>query len=236
LAKIRACQNQIADFTDPKKDLELKDDKKECLIELIDVLDESDATTTLLVDKVLTDAFQMIGINLFRAFANKSKTLSYSEILENKKTSAVDPDEDEPHLEESWPHLQLVYELLLKFIMSPHIRPEQMAKHLNKSFTKSFIELFDSEDPRERDYLKTILHRIYGKYMVLRPFVKEQIMNLLLRITQDAENHNGLTELLEILGSITSGLTVPLRPEHQDFFKKVLIPLHKVKTLASFNA
>ena len=24
------------------------------------------------------------------------------------------------------------------------------------------IELFDSEDPREREYLKTILHRIYG--------------------------------------------------------------------------
>ncbi len=57
--------------------------------------------------------------------------------------------------------------------MSPHIKPEQMTKHLNKSFTKSFIELFDSEDPRERDYLKTILHRIYGKYMTLRPFIKE---------------------------------------------------------------
>jgi len=39
-------------------------------------------------------------------------------------------------------------------------------------------------------------------------------MNLLLRITQESENHNGLTELLEILGSITSGLTVPLRVEH----------------------
>jgi serine/threonine-protein phosphatase 2A regulatory subunit B' len=104
--------------------LELKDDKKECLIELIDVLDETEAGTTIMVDKVLTEAFLMIGVNLFRAFANKSKTLSYSEILENKKTSAVDPDEDEPHLEESWPHLQLVYELLLKFIMSPFLKPE----------------------------------------------------------------------------------------------------------------
>jgi len=72
---------------------------------LIDVLDETEAVTTLFVEKVLIDAFSMIGVNLFRAFANKSKTLSYSEILENKKTSAVDPDEDEPHLEESWPHL-----------------------------------------------------------------------------------------------------------------------------------
>lgn len=31
-----------------------------------------------------------------------------------------------------------------------------------------FLELFSSEDPRERDYLKTILHRIYGKIMALR--------------------------------------------------------------------
>jgi hypothetical protein len=30
----------------------------------------------------------------------------------------VEADEDEPHLEEAWPHLQLAYELLLKFLMS----------------------------------------------------------------------------------------------------------------------
>ena len=42
--------------------------------------------------------------------------LSFSD---NKKSSSVDPDEDEPHLEEAWPHLQLVYELLLKWLMAP---------------------------------------------------------------------------------------------------------------------
>ncbi len=69
----------------------------------------------------------------------------------------------------------------------------------------------------------------------MRQYVKEQIMNLLLRIITDAETHNGLTELLEILGSIINGLSVPLKLEHQEFFKKVLIPLHKVKTLQTFN-
>ena len=43
LAKVKACSTNFADFTDAKKDIELKDDKKECLIELIDVLDENDA-------------------------------------------------------------------------------------------------------------------------------------------------------------------------------------------------
>ena len=56
-----------------------------------------------------------------------------------------------------------------------------------------------------------------------------------MRVVHDIETHNGLTELLEILSSITSGLATPLRQEHVDFFKRVLIPLHKVKTLTTFN-
>lgn len=76
------------------------------------------------------------------------------------------------------------------------------------------LDLFDSEDPRERDYLKTILHRIYGKFMTLRNTIRIQVMNLLLKVTYEYENHNGLTELLEILSSIISGFTIPLKPEH----------------------
>ena len=121
LAKLRACQIHMADFSDSKKHIDLKDDKKECLIELIDVLDETDSADCLHTEKIFQESISMIGGNLFRTFANKSKTLSYSEILENKKTSAVEQDEDEPHLEEAWPHLQLVYELLLKYIMSPYL-------------------------------------------------------------------------------------------------------------------
>jgi serine/threonine-protein phosphatase 2A regulatory subunit B' len=80
----------------------------------------------------------------------------------------VDPDEDEPHLEEAWPHLQLVYELFLKFVMTTYIPTQTIANNISKSFIKQMLDLFDSEDPRERDYLKTILHRIYGKFMFLR--------------------------------------------------------------------
>ena len=50
--------------------------------------------------------------------------------------------------------------------------------------------------------------------MPIRQQIKTTVMNLLLRVTYDQETHNGLTELLEILASITSGLNVPLRQEH----------------------
>lgn len=97
------------------------------------------------------------------------------------------------------------------------------------------IDLFDSEDPRERDYLKTIMHRIYGKFMDVRNQIRIQIMNLLLRVIYEADSHNGLTEILEIFSSIVSGYVVPLKHEHRDFFIRVMIPLHKVKNMSSFN-
>ena len=39
IAKIRACY-KLADFSDAKKDTEFKDQKKECMIDLIDTLDD----------------------------------------------------------------------------------------------------------------------------------------------------------------------------------------------------
>ena len=48
-------------------------------------------------------------------------------------------------------------------------------------FYLQLLELFDSEDPRERDFLKTVLHRIYGKFLGLRAFIRKQINNIFLR-------------------------------------------------------
>lgn len=69
--------------------------------------------------------------------------------------------------------MQLVYELLLKFVMSNEVSQTVVLAQLSPSFLKKYLELFDSEDPRERDYLKTILHRMYGKYMPLRQNIKQ---------------------------------------------------------------
>lgn len=72
IAKLRAC-NEIADFSDVKRDVDFKEAKKECLIELIDILEDNDAPDTVINEKVLNEAFKMIQVNLFRTFTNKSK-------------------------------------------------------------------------------------------------------------------------------------------------------------------
>uniref|UniRef100_A0A8R1ESY0 Uncharacterized protein n=1 Tax=Caenorhabditis japonica TaxID=281687 RepID=A0A8R1ESY0_CAEJA len=90
---------------------------------------------------------------------------------------------------------------------------------------KQLLDLFDSEDPRERDFLKTVLHRIYGKFLGLRAFIRKHINNMFLRFVYETDSFNGVGELLEILGSIINGFALPLKQEHKVFLVKVLLPL-----------
>uniref|UniRef100_A0A673MTP8 Protein phosphatase 2, regulatory subunit B', gamma b n=1 Tax=Sinocyclocheilus rhinocerous TaxID=307959 RepID=A0A673MTP8_9TELE len=106
---------------------------------------------------VLCDLFQF-AVNLFRALPPSS----------NPTGAEFDPEEDEPTLEAAWPHLQLVYEFFLRFLESPDFQPNIAKKYIDQKFVMQLLELFDSEDPRERDFLKTTLHRIYGKFLGLR--------------------------------------------------------------------
>ncbi|XP_026684615.1 serine/threonine-protein phosphatase 2A 56 kDa regulatory subunit epsilon isoform-like [Diaphorina citri] len=107
---------------------------------------------------------------------------------------------------------------------------------INNLFVFQLLDLFDSEDPRERDFLKTVLHRIYGKFLGLRAFIRKQINNIFLRFVYETEHFNGVGELLEILGSIINGFALPLKNEHKLFLVKVLLPLHKVKCLSLYHA
>ena len=51
----------------------------------------------------------------------------------------------------------------------------------------------------------------------------------------ETERFNGIAELLEILGSIINGFALPLKEEHKLFLTRVLIPLHKVKSLSMYH-
>ncbi|KAL0431594.1 UNVERIFIED_CONTAM: Serine/threonine protein phosphatase 2A regulatory subunit B' gamma isoform [Sesamum radiatum] len=107
-------------------------------------------------------------------------------------------------MDPAWPHLQVVYEFLLR-------------------------------RSQRRDYLKTVLHRIYGKFMVHRPFIRKAINNIFYRFIFETEKHNGIAELLEILGSIINGFALPLKEEHKLFLVRALIPLHKPKCIPMYH-
>lgn len=153
----------------------------------------------------------------------------------NPTGEAFDPEEDEPVLELAWPHLQIVYEFFLRFVENPDFEANLAKRYIDQRFVLNLLELFDSEDPRERDFLKTTLHRIYGKFLNLRAFIRRSINNVFYNFIYESERHNGIAELLEILGSIINGFALPLKEEHKTFLTRVLIPLHKVKSLQLYH-
>mmetsp|Transcript_82851 Transcript_82851/g.231039 ORF Transcript_82851/g.231039 Transcript_82851/m.231039 type:complete len:473 (-) Transcript_82851:93-1511(-) len=198
-----------------------KEAKRQTLLEIVEYVNN---TRNCFNEALMQDVVNMVGANIFRALQTRNKDpLAFS-----------DPEEDEPSLERAWPHLQIVYEFFLRFVVSNDVDPKIAKRFVDQNFMLKLLELFDSEDPRERDYLKTILHRIYGKFMALRSFIRRAIQHVFFKVIYECETHNGVGELLEILGSIINGFALPLKEEHKDFLIKALIPLHKVKSLASF--
>lgn len=166
----------------------------------------------------------MVSVNIFRCLPPSSRATDYA-----------DPEDDEKYLDPSWPHLQLVYEILLRYIVSPDTDIKTSKRYIDHVFVSKLIELFDSEDQREREYLKAILHRIYGKFMVHRPFIRKAINNVFYRFLFETQRHNGIAELLEILGSIINGFALPMKEEHKLFLIRNLIPLHKPKCFSMYN-
>ncbi|KAM6354972.1 serine/threonine-protein phosphatase 2A 56 kDa regulatory subunit alpha isoform 2-T2 [Podargus strigoides] len=210
----------LFDFMDSVSDLKSKEIKRATLNELVEYVSTNRG---VIVESAYADIVKMISSNIFRT-------------LPPSDNPDFDPEEDEPTLEASWPHIQLVYEFFLRFLESPDFQPSIAKRYIDQKFVQQLLELFDSEDPRERDFLKTVLHRIYGKFLGLRAFIRKQINNIFLRFIYETEHFNGVAELLEILGSIINGFALPLKAEHKQFLMKVLIPMHTAKGLGLFHA
>lgn len=213
------------DFSDTLKMPREKEIKRQTLIELVDYIQSGSSKVN---ETMQGELIKMISANIFRCLPP-----AYHE---NSSTpEGADPDEEEPSLDPSWPHLQLIYELLLRYVVSSEIEPKIAKRYINHTFVLRLLDMFDSEDPREREYLKTAVHRIYGKFMVHRPFIRSSISNIFYRFAYETERYYGIGELLEILGSVINGFTVPMKEEHRIFLVKALLPLHKAKCLSGYH-
>lgn len=223
ILKLNMCCTQF-DFTDPTRNMREKKIKVEALMDILNYVKTANTKFTEIVAEGIT---KMASENLFRALVIPPR--------EKMVLQAVDLDDDEPLMDPAWPHLHLVYEVLLSFVQSTETDAKLAKKYVDHSFILRLLELFDSEDLRERDYLKTILHRIYGKFMVYRPFIRKAINNVFCQFIYETQRHNGIAELLEILGSIINGFALPLKEEHKLFLVRTLIPLHKPRCISVYH-
>jgi serine/threonine-protein phosphatase 2A regulatory subunit B' len=100
----------------------------------------------------------MIEKNIFRPLPNVKKTnLGFSE------TGIEQEDEVDP----AWPHIQGIYEFFLQLVINEAVDVKSLKVYVTPQFVQEFLELFDSEESVERDYLKNILHKLYAKVTLL---------------------------------------------------------------------
>ena len=143
IQKLQLC-SIIFPFDDPTVEKRGKDIKRQTLLELVDYVN-TPAGQKIFTEGVMGDLMECVKANVCRALP--------------PATDDFDPEEDEPVLEPAWPHLQVAYEFFLRFVVSSEVNAKVAKRYVDPSFCLQLVELFDSEDPRERDYLKTILHR-----------------------------------------------------------------------------
>ncbi|KAE8690099.1 Serine/threonine protein phosphatase 2A 57 kDa regulatory subunit B' theta isoform [Hibiscus syriacus] len=181
LRKLGMCY-AVFDFSDPSKNLRENEIKRQTLLELVDYVS---SVSTKFNEVAMQEITIMVAVNLLSTFPSPNHD---SKILE-----MYDAEDEEPAMDPAWPHLQIVHELFLRFVVSPETDAKTANRYIDHPFVLKLLDLFDSDDQREREYLKTFYIGFMGK------------------------KHNGIAELLEILGSIINGFALPLKEEHKHF-------------------
>lgn len=208
---------QLFDFSLPLLDLRNKELKTMALTDLLWVTMEH---APGLSEQQYQEIFSIFAKNVFRSLPPR----------QNPTGEAFDPEDDEPVYDASWSHTHLVYELFIRLVESSSFNVNIARKYIDQSFVHRLLMLFDVEDPRERDMVKTAVHRVYGKFLNLRAFIRKAMRHIFYEFVYEDERHN-VAEMLEILGSVVNGFAVPLREEHKVFLERTLIPLHKNRLL-----
>jgi serine/threonine-protein phosphatase 2A regulatory subunit B' len=102
----------------------------------------------------MDETMQMIEKNIFRPLPNVKKgNLNFAE-------TGIDQEEE---MDPAWPHLQGIYEFFLQLVVNESVEVKQLKFYVTAKFVQEFLDLFDSEESVERDYLKNILHKLYAK-------------------------------------------------------------------------
>ena len=128
--KLAMCEQGFT-FTGDVPDSVSKDmhTKRQTLLELVDYVNTAQQVAEVFTDDIQACVVRMVSANIFRSLP----------AMEH----GYDAEQDEPTYEASWPHLQVVYEFLLRFVISNQVSSKHAKKHINHQFCCSLVELFD---------------------------------------------------------------------------------------------
>ncbi|WOL00937.1 serine/threonine protein phosphatase [Canna indica] len=132
LRKLQICA-VVFDFSDTLKMIREKEVKRRTLSELVDFVQSGSGRLT---EPVQEELVRTVGTNIFRYLPPASH--------ENTGSEAADPEEEDPFLDPAWPHLQLVYELLLRYVISSDTDTKVAKRYFGSSLFSSLVRVCSS--------------------------------------------------------------------------------------------
>ncbi len=105
--------------------------------------------------------------------------------------------------------MQSIYEFFLRFVESPDFHHQVAKQYIDHDFVLRILDCLTVKTREKEIASKQTLHRIYGKFLSLRSFIRKSFNNVFCSLPTKPNEFNGIGELLEILGSIIMDLRYP---------------------------
>lgn len=204
--KLQLCSQDL-DFNDESLLIEEKAQRLKLLSELKEIIGSSSGLITLVLLN-FEALMNMIKQNIFRPLP-----------IVKKESLTGDPDiiDEEVIISPSWSHLLPVYEFFLQLINKETVEVNTLCAFINHKFMQQFLELFDSEEPHEREYLKNILHSLYAKLVQRRKMIRKTIIDIFHVLIHETHKFNGTCELFDVLAGVVSGYRISLARRAHSF-------------------
>lgn len=204
--KVKEC-SKLCDFSSPERDAKAKITKKELLKHLRDGYSLPNVVQAL-TKSALENFYSMILTNICR----RLPVISVQGPLD-ARDSVID---------DSWPHLSLVYSLITASFASSHVQ-NCITPKLLYVIVGNCMSLDDNERRTVRDVLSSIYTRFISLRLKIRYYTGEYMSQGLCS-----------AELLEFFVVCIKGFNTPLKEDHMKFFRVSVLPLHSHSKLCLF--
>lgn len=81
----------------------------------------------------------------------------------------------------------------------------QLKDFLKPRYLQELVQLLDSDEYDEREFLKNIIHKLYEKVVQRRKQLRKAINDTFLTLVHESHQFQGAGELLDITSSIVIG-------------------------------
>ncbi|NXO37477.1 2A5G phosphatase, partial [Locustella ochotensis] len=223
IQKLRQCCVLFDFVSDPLSDLKWKEVKRAALSEMVEYITHN---RNVITEPIYPEVVHMFAVNMFRTLPPSS----------NPTGAEFDPEEDEPTLEAAWPHLQVLLCFYCCYVQCECkiVVPILIFILIFFAFVEIMMLYISFTLLPSCSFSATVFipKRVCGATSCRK---QQKATRPSVPFIYETEHHNGIAELLEILGSIINGFALPLKEEHKIFLLKVLLPLHKVKSLSVYH-